>query len=556
MASQYRYYQEISHHGLNKSKTIKAYTRSELENKVRIQEAQWDEQYRKKQEQYRAKQERLQKARNLEQATAIAKRQTEKAEQLQYALDNLLINSINSEIYDFEDMKDKSKFSIKFPIKPVFVEPLKEPNINDDEFNPKPNFFTKISKSKMEIFNQENQERYKQKHSDWEKSETKRRADNIEKQTAFDKSVDEWKKQKAIFEQEQIDKNNAVDTFKYNVMKGDSESVAEYLELSLGIFDNPLEYSMEYEVEYNNENQIAIVDVTLPTIEDIPTLKSVSYVKTKEEFKETHYSEAQIKKKYDSIIYQIVLQTLNTIFKVGNQFDIIGSAVVNGRIHTIDKSTGKEINPYVLSVTTSKNDFNELNLSAIDPKAWFKSSKGVSAASLATVTPVSPIVVMNKEDKRFIEGYEVIDSLDDSVNLAAMDWQDFENLIREVFAQEFNSTGGEVKITQASRDGGVDAVAFDPDPIRGGKIVIQAKRYTNVVGVSAVRDLYGTVMNEGAMKGILVTTSNYGNDAYEFAKGKPLQLLNGANLLSLLEKHGHKAIIDIKQAKEILQNNN
>jgi len=48
------------------------------------------------------------------------------------------------------------------------------------------------------------------------------------------------------------------------------------------------------------------------------------------------------------------------------------------------------------------------------------------------------------------------------------------------------------KVTQASRDGGVDAVAFDPDPIRGGKIVIQAKRYAYTVGVSARRDLYGT----------------------------------------------------------------
>src|SRR5207237_3569804 len=115
----------------------------------------------------------------------------------------------------------------------------------------------------------------------------------------------------------------------------------------------------------------------------------------------------------------------------------------------------------------------------------------------------------------------------------SMDWEDFEHLIREVFAKEFNSNGGEVKVTQASRDGGVDAVAFDPDPIRGGKIVIQAKRYTNVVGVSAVRDLFGTVMNEGANKGILVTTSHYGSDAYDFAKGKPLTLLDGGNLLSL-----------------------
>jgi restriction system protein len=70
--------------------------------------------------------------------------------------------------------------------------------------------------------------------------------------------------------------------------------------------------------------------------------------------------------------------------------------------------------------------------------------------------------------------------------------------------------------------------------------------------VSAVRDLFGTVMNEGATKGILVTTADYGPDAYEFAKGKPITLLNGSNLLHLLEKHGHKATIDLKAAKQIL----
>jgi restriction system protein len=121
-----------------------------------------------------------------------------------------------------------------------------------------------------------------------------------------------------------------------------------------------------------------------------------------------------------------------------------------------------------------------------------------------------------------------------------------------LFAKEFASSGDEVKVTQASRDGGVDAVAFDPDPIRGGKIVIQAKRYTNVVGVSAVRDLYGTLMNEGATKGLLVTTSYYGADAYEFAKGKPITLLDGGNLLHLLAKHGHRAKIDLREAKKDL----
>ena len=104
--------------------------------------------------------------------------------------------------------------------------------------------------------------------------------------------------------------------------------------------------------------------------------------------------------------------------------------------------------------------------------------------------------------------------------------------------------------TRSSKDGGVDAVAFDPDPISGGKIVIQAKRYTKTVGVAAVRDLYGTTLNEGANKGILVTTADYGPDAYKFASDKPMTLMTGANLLHLLERHGMKAKIDLQAARE------
>ena len=148
-----------------------------------------------------------------------------------------------------------------------------------------------------------------------------------------------------------------------------------------------------------------------------------------------------------------------------------------------------------------------------------------------------------------MDSYVVADRMDDSINLASMSWEDFEHLIRELFEKEFRQNGGECRVTRASRDGGVDAIAFDPDPIRGGKIVIQAKRYTKTVGVSAVRDLYGTVLNEGANKGILVTTADYGPDSYAFARDKPITLLNGANLLHLLAVHGHSAKIDLQAAR-------
>jgi restriction system protein len=70
------------------------------------------------------------------------------------------------------------------------------------------------------------------------------------------------------------------------------------------------------------------------------------------------------------------------------------------------------------------------------------------------------------------------------------------------------------------------------------------------VDVSAVRDLYGTVMNEGANRGILITTASFGPDAYEFAKDKPISLVDGANLLVMLQKHGKKYRIDLEEARQ------
>jgi restriction system protein len=226
---------------------------------------------------------------------------------------------------------------------------------------------------------------------------------------------------------------------------------------------------------------------------------------------------------------------------------------LNGWVKSINKATGKMTNSCIVSIQVKKEEFIDIDLLNVDPKICFKNLKGLGSSKLIGITPIQPIIQVNRNDKRFVSSYDVTQTLDEGYNLAAMGWEDFEHLIRELFEKEFSTNGGEVKVTQASRDGGVDAIAYDPDPIRGGKIIIQAKRYTNTVGVSAVRDLYGTVLNEGATKGILVTTSDYGPDAYEFVKNKPLTLLSGNNLLYLLEKHGHKAKIDLMEAKRILK---
>ena len=83
-----------------------------------------------------------------------------------------------------------------------------------------------------------------------------------------------------------------------------------------------------------------------------------------------------------------------------------------------------------------------------------------------------------------------------------------------------------------------------------GVRVLGSSRMVRMASAQYTRLLYGTVMHEGADRGILVTTSDYGADSVSFVSDKPLTLINGAQLLSLLEKHGHKARIDLDEARE------
>jgi len=131
-----------------------------------------------------------------------------------------------------------------------------------------------------------------------------------------------------------------------------------------------------------------------------------------------------------------------------------------------------EIILYIPQLSISKDQYLDINLNECNAKDCFKYLKGIAAPTLHTLTPIKPIVKLNYNDDRFIDSEYIIHTIDDSKNIAMMNWKDFEHLIRELFEKEFSRIGGKVKVTQASRDGGVDAIIFDPDPITGGKIII------------------------------------------------------------------------------------
>ncbi|MFA5119009.1 MAG: restriction endonuclease [Candidatus Omnitrophota bacterium] len=485
----------------------------------------------------------------------LAAVKTKEAEEKLSRIKNILKESIKTvPTIIWEDLLDKSEYSKRKPLSPKPLKLPKEPHEIDPSFKPKVGTLFGIlfpEEKQKEI--EEMKNNFQKAHLEWERACSSITEKNSKMLTQYDDDVLKWEKEGEDFFKNREEKNQEIIKRKGDYFNKQKDAIVDYCEMFLSKCQSfyPETFPQEFQIDFNPESGILLIDYFLPSKENIPTLKEVKYNDTRAEFKESHISGSSFNELYDDLLYQLTLLTIYQLYK-NDSMGTITSVIFNGYVRFIDKGTGKEAVACILSVQAVRDDFLAINLENVDPKTCFKKLKGIGSSKLHGLAAIAPIMQINREDKRFVSPYAVVDNVDEKSNIAAMDWQDFENLIREIFEKEFAASGGEVKITRASRDEGVDAVAFDPDPVRGGKIVIQAKRYTNIVGVSAVRDLYGTVMNEGAMKGILVTTTDYGPDAYKFAQDKPLTLLNGNNLLHLLEKHGHKAKIDVKEARKTL----
>ena len=120
--------------------------------------------------------------------------------------------------------------------------------------------------------------------------------------------------------------------------------------------------------------------------------------------------------------------------------------------------------------------------------------------------------------------YNAAKTLEDIRN---MSWRDFETFVGECFRRQdyfVQETGG------GGADGGIDLV------LRKGneKVLVQCKQWrTYQVGVKIVREMYGLMVAEQADRVIIVSVGAYTKDAADFARGKPIELIDGNKLVEL-----------------------
>ncbi|BEM24261.1 restriction endonuclease [Serratia marcescens] len=345
--------------------------------------------------------------------------------------------------------------------------------------------------------------------------------------------VEEYQKHRVAYFDELEKQHEEVNQFELDYLECVPDSVLAYCEMVLTRSEYPeVGFPQSFRLAYLPENKELVVEYSLPDISIVPNQLEYRYVKTRDAIESKARKANEIKEIYQNVIAAITLRTLHELFEA-DKASALTSVLFNGVIETIDPTSGHDVVVTLVSARAHKDDFMQIKLERVEKIACLRSLGAQVSGRPDELQAVKPILEFDMVDKRFIEQGDALSGLETRPNLMELSPSEFEVLVSNLFTQ----MGLDTKLTRGTKDGGVDAVAFDTRPILGGKVVIQAKRYKDTVGVSSVRDLYGTMMNEGANKGILVCTSQYGKDAYRFCEDKPIELIDGGGLLYLLKEH-------------------
>ena len=413
-------YRKIEHLGLGVTRVVKDVygegCRDDFNTNVIAQFKKWDEKWA-----HISDKNKTQREKNLSLNMAIE--QTQDAQEKLKEIENILSYTFNiDDSVNWDSLKDTKEYEIpnpknnmeqalrklEKPYQPTYEELPEKPK--REFYEPQISFLDRIikplSEKKINEANSLYQEIIKKwgkfrdevnlKNRDLEESYSKKIQEYEEKKEKLKKHYEEleekWIKSKEEYISKQVEYNKRIEILKDNYINRDPKSVIQYCKLVLENSKYPDSFPKDFDLKYDFNRKIILVDYVLPNPDDFPKLKEVRYISSKKEMKEYFLSDSQISNSYEDAIYKTTIRTIHEIFE-SDKAQAIDEITFNGWVHAVNKATGKKEKICIVAIQVNKEDFSRIELSNIDAKLCFKNLGGRSGKKLSNITPVEPISI-------------------------------------------------------------------------------------------------------------------------------------------------------------------
>jgi restriction system protein len=186
--------------------------------------------------------------------------------------------------------------------------------------------------------------------------------------------------------------NQSVKAAEVAFTNNDPEAIRNYFELALSMSEYPGNFPRKARVAFVPESKQLVFDYQLPTIQVIiPLVEKYKYVKSTKEFSEIKNSDRSRQTLYANVIAQATLRCLYEVFAADKlkQIDVVA---LNGYVDTVDSSTGRAVQPCIISVRTTRDEFGGLELRKVEPISCLKRLSASISRSPSELVAVKPIV--------------------------------------------------------------------------------------------------------------------------------------------------------------------
>ena len=358
----------------------------------------------------------------------------------------------------------------------------------------------------------------------WVEAEQRRKRQLVVRQRAYDESLRKYEARIAAY-------NAEVDRFAAAVAGADPASVVEYFAMVLGNSVYPDDFPQHFRLAYLPKQRHLLIEYHLPPVEVVPQIKEYRYDRFRDDVTAIPRDESDVRRRYVEVIARVTLRTIHEVIEA-DRGGLVRQVSFNGIVDTIDRRTGRFVRPTLVSVQTTRETFAAIKLRRVDPVACVKHLEGALSAAPDELAAVTGKIDFDEDaDRDFTEEFNVLAEIDERPNLVALSEAAWEQQLADLFGVMGLEMGAATRT-----DLGTRWLATDPRPVFGGQVVIFAVRGP-ATGSAAVHALAGAVTAAGATKGILVSLGGIDSEAYDAVAGRPLELIDGPALVTLLSNY-------------------